>query len=51
MSELLRILAVLALVAGNAFFVIGEYAVVTARRAADATRAEAGRRARRPRCG
>ena len=34
MSDLLRILAVLALVAGNAFFVIGEYSVVTARRAA-----------------
>ena len=34
MSDLLRILAVLGLVAGNAFFVIGEYAVVTARRAA-----------------
>ena len=32
MSDLLRILAVLALVAGNAFFVIGEYSVVTARR-------------------
>ena len=34
MSDLLRILAVLGLVAANAFFVIGEYAVVTARRAA-----------------
>jgi putative hemolysin len=33
-SDLLRIIAVLGLVAGNAFFVIGEYAVVTARRAA-----------------
>ena len=48
MSDLLRILAVLALVAGNAFFVIGEYSVVTARRAALATRrgrgAEAARR-------
>jgi putative hemolysin len=31
-DDLLRILAVLALVAGNAFFVIGEYAIVTARR-------------------
>jgi putative hemolysin len=42
MSDLLRILAVLGLVAANAFFVIGEYAVVTARRAALAPRAEAG---------
>ncbi len=42
MSELLRIVAVLALVAANAFFVIGEYAVVTARRAALSRRAEAG---------
>jgi putative hemolysin len=42
MSDLLRVLALLALVAGNAFFVIGEYAVVTARRAALTTRAEAG---------
>jgi putative hemolysin len=42
MSDLLRVLAVLALVAGNAFFVIGEYAVVTARRAALAPRAERG---------
>ena len=33
MSDLLRVLAVLALVTGNAFFMIGEYAVVTARRA------------------
>ena len=32
MGDLFRILAVLGLVAGNAFFVIGEYAVVTARR-------------------
>src|SRR5215213_3604544 len=32
MADLLRILAVLALVGGNAFFVIGEYAIVTARR-------------------
>ena len=48
MSDLLRILAVLGLVAGNAFFVIGEYSVVTARRAALAARrgrgAEAARR-------
>lgn len=42
MEDLLRVLAVLALVAGNAFFVIGEYAVVTARRAALAARAERG---------
>ncbi len=42
MSDLLRVLAVLALVAGNAFFVIGEYAVVTARRSALAARADAG---------
>jgi putative hemolysin len=42
LSDLLRILAVLGLVAGNAFFVIGEYAVVTARRGALAARAEAG---------
>ena len=41
-SELLRIVAVLALIAANAFFVIGEYAVVTARRAALSRRAEAG---------
>ena len=44
MSDLLRILAVLALVAGNAFFVIGEYSVVTARRAALARAAVAERR-------
>src|SRR5215207_1892782 len=42
MSELLRVLAVLVLVACNAFFVIGEYAIVTARRAALVPRAEAG---------
>jgi putative hemolysin len=42
MSDLLRVLAVLALVAGNAFFVIGEYAVVTARRAALTPQAESG---------
>ena len=41
-ADLLRIAAVLALIAGNAFFVIGEYAVVTARRAALSARAEAG---------
>ena len=42
MSDILRLLAVLALVLGNAFFVIGEYAVVTARRAGISARAEAG---------
>src|SRR5215213_2520285 len=42
MSEALRVFAVLALVAGNAFFVIGEYAVITARRGVLAPRAEAG---------
>jgi magnesium and cobalt exporter, CNNM family len=44
MEDALRILAVLALVAGNAFFVIGEYTVVTARRPALRTRAAAGNR-------
>jgi magnesium and cobalt exporter, CNNM family len=43
MSDALRILAVLALVAGNAFFVIGEYTVVTARRGAVAALADQGR--------
>src|SRR4051812_29067050 len=42
MSDLLRVLAVLGLVAANAFFVIGEYSIITARRAALAPRAEAG---------
>ena len=42
MDDLLRILVVLALVAANAFFVIGEYAVVTARRSVLAGRAESG---------
>jgi putative hemolysin len=42
MDDVLRILAVLALVAGNAFFVIGEYTVVTARRSVLVGRAEAG---------
>jgi len=32
MGDALRVLAVLALIAGNAFFVVAEYAVVTARR-------------------
>ena len=38
MSDLVRVLVLLTLVAGNAFFVIGEYAVVTARRSALAAR-------------
>jgi len=42
MSEALGGVAVLVLVAANAFFVIGEYTVVTARRAALSPRAEAG---------
>ena len=42
MSDLLRILAILLLVLGNAFFVAAEYALVTARR----TRLEQRRRAR-----
>ena len=42
MSDLVRILALLALVSANAFFVIGEYAVVTARRAPLRRRDEAG---------
>jgi len=41
-EDLLRVLVVLALVAGNAFFVVGEYAVVTARRASLAGLAERG---------
>jgi len=42
LEDLLRLLAVLVLIGGNAFFVIGEYAVVTARRAALMPRAEEG---------
>src|SRR3954471_159132 len=42
MSDLLRVLAVSALVGANAFFVIGEYSIITARRAALAPRAQAG---------
>jgi putative hemolysin len=42
MDELLRILAVFALVGANAFFVIGEYAVVTARRGPIRALAERG---------
>jgi putative hemolysin len=47
MSDFLRIVVVLALIAANAFFVVGEYAVVTARRSALAPRAEAGSRGAR----
>jgi putative hemolysin len=42
-TDALRVLAVLALIAGNAFFVVAEYAVVTARRSALAR--HGGRRA------
>lgn len=42
MDDTLRVLAVLALVGANAFFVIGEYAVVTARRSRLQARADAG---------
>ena len=42
MEDLLRIAAVLGLVGANAFFVVGEYAVITARRAALGSRADAG---------
>ncbi len=38
MADALRVLAVLVLIAGNAFFVVAEYAVVTARRSALAAR-------------
>jgi putative hemolysin len=41
-TEFLDIIAVLALIAGNAFFVIGEYSVVTARRSSLQPRADAG---------
>jgi putative hemolysin len=44
-SDGLRVIVVLALVAGNAFFVIGEYSVVAARRVALAARSGAGARA------
>ena len=40
--EILRVLALLALVAGNAFFVIGEFSIVTARRGVLRARADAG---------
>ena len=42
MSDLLRIVAVLALVGGNAFFVVAEYSVVTARRGRLTERAQGG---------
>ena len=42
MSDGLRICVLLGLVAANAFFVIGEYAVVTARRSVLAARADGG---------
>jgi putative hemolysin len=42
MDDLVRVGVVLVLVAGNAFFVVGEYAVVTARRASLSPRAAAG---------
>jgi putative hemolysin len=41
-AEILRVLALLALVAGNAFFVIGEYSIVTARRGVLRAGADAG---------
>jgi putative hemolysin len=43
MDDALRILVVFALVAGNAFFVIGEYAIVTARRGPISAAAEHGK--------
>jgi magnesium and cobalt exporter, CNNM family len=42
MSDVLRVCALLGLVAANAFFVVGEYSVVTARRTVVAARAEGG---------
>jgi putative hemolysin len=47
MDDALRVATVLGLVGANAFFVIGEYAVVTARRSALAPRAETGHRGAR----
>lgn len=44
MSDAVRLLIVLLLIGANAFFVIAEYAIVTARRGALAPRAEAGSR-------
>jgi putative hemolysin len=46
-SDAVRVLAVFALVGVNAFFVVAEYSIVTARRAALAPRAEAGGRGAR----
>jgi putative hemolysin len=43
-TDLLRVAIVLGLVAGNAFFVAAEYAIVTARRAPLSMRADAGSR-------
>ena len=42
MGDALRVIALLALIAGNAFFVIGEYSIVTARRSALARRGGRG---------
>jgi len=44
-DDVVRVLAVLGLVAANAFFVVGEYSVLTARRAALIPLAEGGKRA------
>jgi putative hemolysin len=44
MSDLLRVLAVLGLVAVNAFFVIAEFGVIAARRTRLRARAEGGSR-------
>ncbi|MEA2255787.1 MAG: magnesium and cobalt exporter, family [Solirubrobacteraceae bacterium] len=44
MSDVLRVLVVLALIAGNAFYVVAEYAVETARRSGLAPLAERGSR-------
>lgn len=44
MDDALRVLALLALIGANAFFVVGEYTVVTVRRAAIAARVEEGNR-------
>ena len=45
MDDFVRVLAVFGLVAANAFFVVGEYSVLTARRAALIPLAESGKRA------
>jgi len=44
-DDLLRIVAVLALIAGNGFFVVGEYAIVTSRRGPLQQRSSRGARA------